>query len=428
MVQAITNDTNITGSITSQNLTLGWTGTLAAGRLNSSVVQSVVNDTNVTGSISAQALTLGWTGTLAKNRIIGTAVYNDQSNTWGTGSQNWAAATHTTPTIVVASSGALPATCTTGELGFVTGATAGQQIYECSGTNTWTQQLNTGGGSGATVFTQLGNGAITRTSSTVLTLDTLCSAILPCPVGVGNTTYVFTGSATATISAGSPTAYVYVDTSGTLSVGVSSGTVVCSGCTTTNVGAFPADVVKIATWTATTGTWDAMGYTDFRNALYSKPNTTAGTCLTQSTNQISLDPSCAEMRRVCTIDVGADNAAVALVNADLGPQGRQCFIPSAATVLEITIAADAGTPTVLPARNRAGTLANLLSSALATASSGGLACSNVGGTVGIDGATTCSGTLQNATLAAGDWLDLNTGATAGGTAKRMSISITWSPI
>lgn len=68
VVQAITNDTNITGSITAQNLTLGWTGTLAAARLNANVVQSVVNDTNVTGSIAAQALTLGWTGTLAETR------------------------------------------------------------------------------------------------------------------------------------------------------------------------------------------------------------------------------------------------------------------------------------------------------------------------------------------------------------------------
>ena len=68
VVQAITNDTNITGSITAQNLSLGWTGTLAAGRLNGNVVQSFVNDTNVTASITSQAATLGWTGTLALTR------------------------------------------------------------------------------------------------------------------------------------------------------------------------------------------------------------------------------------------------------------------------------------------------------------------------------------------------------------------------
>lgn len=71
------DDTNVTltlggtpasALLSSTSLTLGWTGTLAAGRLNSNVVQSVVNDTNVTGSISAQAMTLGWTGNLAVGR------------------------------------------------------------------------------------------------------------------------------------------------------------------------------------------------------------------------------------------------------------------------------------------------------------------------------------------------------------------------
>jgi hypothetical protein len=72
-----TDDTNVTltlgGSPTTAllaatSLTLGWTGTLAAARLNANVVQSVVNDTNVTGSIATQALTLGWTGTLSVAR------------------------------------------------------------------------------------------------------------------------------------------------------------------------------------------------------------------------------------------------------------------------------------------------------------------------------------------------------------------------
>ena len=68
VVQGITNDTNITGSISAQNLTFAWSGTLAAGRLNSNVVQGITNDTNITGSISAQNLTFGWSGTLAVAR------------------------------------------------------------------------------------------------------------------------------------------------------------------------------------------------------------------------------------------------------------------------------------------------------------------------------------------------------------------------
>src|SRR5215472_17730607 len=72
-----TDDTNVTltlggtpatAILQATSITAGWTGTLAAARLNANVVQAVTNDTNVTGSISAQTLTLGWTGTLAAAR------------------------------------------------------------------------------------------------------------------------------------------------------------------------------------------------------------------------------------------------------------------------------------------------------------------------------------------------------------------------
>lgn len=72
-----TNDTNVTltlggapttALVNATSLTLGWTGTLAAARLNANVVQAITNDTNVTGSIATQTLTLGWTGTLATTR------------------------------------------------------------------------------------------------------------------------------------------------------------------------------------------------------------------------------------------------------------------------------------------------------------------------------------------------------------------------
>jgi len=75
--------------------------------------------------------------------------------------------------------------------------------------------------------------------------------------------------------------------------------------------------------------------------------------------------------------IGADNGS-ALSTADIAPQGRQCFIPYAATILEIDVAADAGTPAVVVARNHAGTLTDL-SASLATAGSGGLACANAAG-------------------------------------------------
>lgn len=126
-------------------------------------------------------------------------------------------------------------------------------------------------------------------------------------------------------------------------------------------------------------------------------------------------------RRVCAIIVGADNGS-ALANADLGPQGRQCMIPADSTVIEVNVAADGGTPSVIPRRNRGGSTANLVSGALSTAAAGGIACSNTGGTTGIDATTTCTNTLQNTSLSAGDYIELISG-TAGGTAKRMSIFV-----
>jgi len=157
------------------------------------------------------------------------------------------------------------------------------------------------------------------------------------------------------------------------------------------------------------------------------PITQNGWCVISSPDNTNYIATCfggvVLARRVCMIVVGVDNGS-ALGNADLGPQGRRCFIAEPATVVEVTVAADAGTPNVIPAKNHAGVTSNFVSSALATGSAGAIACSNTGGTTGIDGATTCSGTLQNTSLAAGDWVDLISG-TAGGTAKRMSISVTY---
>lgn len=78
--------TPATSLLQATSLTLGWTGTLAAARLNANVVQAVTNDTNVTGSIATQTLTLGWTGTLAYSRFVsgtGLSVVGRSTNTSG---------------------------------------------------------------------------------------------------------------------------------------------------------------------------------------------------------------------------------------------------------------------------------------------------------------------------------------------------------
>ena len=136
-------------------------------------------------------------------------------------------------------------------------------------------------------------------------------------------------------------------------------------------------------------------------------------------------------RRTCTMVVGADNGS-ALVDTDLGPQRTQCKMAHASTAVEIDVSADAGTPNVIVGRRRcttftagvcsAWTVVNLTSAALAAPTGGFEACSKTTAVTGLDGGTTCSGTLQNTALSVGDWIELVSG-TAGGTAKRMSISV-----
>lgn len=128
--------------------------------------------------------------------------------------------------------------------------------------------------------------------------------------------------------------------------------------------------------------------------------------------------------RTCTVIVGADNSGIPLVDGDLGPQRNQCFVPAAGTILEVRVAANDGTPAVLPAKNTGGTTTSLLSGELATAASGGVACANAGGGAGIGGSPTCSATLTTTALAAGDWIEFTSG-TAGGVATRMSIVVTY---
>jgi hypothetical protein len=119
--------------------------------------------------------------------------------------------------------------------------------------------------------------------------------------------------------------------------------------------------------------------------------------------------------------IGSDNGSL-LSDADLGPQLHLCDIPSAATIEEIAVRADAGTPSVIVHRRTNTTNTALLSSALATAASGAVACARPTAVAGFAGAT-CSATLQNTTITGGDFTLGLTSGTAGGAAHRMSISV-----
>ena len=146
----------------------------------------------------------------------------------------------------------------------------GQALVWNSTSSAWLPTTLSGSG-GVNLSYQLGDLAAVRTSATVLTIGAGCTPTSPCNVRFGYQVYSITNSATATISSGSGTAYVYVNSSGTLMVGHNL-TVACSaGCTQqSGVTSFPPNVLPIYTWTATSGTWDSTGGRDQRAFLSAK--------------------------------------------------------------------------------------------------------------------------------------------------------------
>lgn len=171
----------------------------------------------------------------------------------------------------------LPSTCGLGEMYYRQDAAAGMNVYGCTATNSWTLEQ---GPPAASMASQLGDFAVTLTSPATLAIGANCSTTTPCLVRFGAQVYSFGSGATATISAGSGLALVYVSSAGVLTVG-SNVTASCnSGCTALGgVTAFPADAIPVFTWSATNGTWDASGGADQRAFLSSK-SVTAGTGIT----------------------------------------------------------------------------------------------------------------------------------------------------
>ncbi len=184
-----------------------------------------------------------------------------------------------------------PGTCTVGEMFYLTSAAAGSNLYGCTATNTW----NLEAGSSAQAASQLTDLAASRTSATTLTIGASCSASSPCNVRLGGVTYAFTASTSATISAGTGTAYVYVDSTGNLTVGHSMTVSCASGCVAAaGISAFPSNAIPLFTWTATNGAWDASGGVDWR-AFQSATNIGAGAGLLGATanglTTFSVDPT-----------------------------------------------------------------------------------------------------------------------------------------
>lgn len=122
------------------------------------------------GSLPFPAMYQVSTNVLGIGDGFGTVEFDNSATTVTiAGAADFHAATHTAPTITVSTVGGLPSTgCILGELAIVTGATLGQQLYENSGsgTCTWTQQLNSGGGGSGSVVLTAGSGGPTGNNCT----------------------------------------------------------------------------------------------------------------------------------------------------------------------------------------------------------------------------------------------------------------------
>jgi len=185
----------------------------------------------------------------------------------------------------------LPATCGLGEMFYLTSAASGSNLYGCTAANSWTIET----GTAAQAISQLSDLVASRTSATVLTLGASCSVATPCNFRFGSATHAFTSPTSATISAGSGTAYIFLDPSGALTVGHTMTLICASGCTAAaGISAFPSNSIPLFTWTATNGTWDTNGGTDWR-AFQSTSNVVVGAGLlgasANGVTTLSIDPT-----------------------------------------------------------------------------------------------------------------------------------------
>ncbi len=149
---------------------------------------------------------------------------------------------------------------------------SGQALVWNASTNRWEPQnvAGGGGGSGATMASQLGDFAITRTNGSTLTIGANCTASTPCNVHFGILVYSIIGSASVTVTGGTGVAFFYITPQGALTVG-NNLTVSCSGCSSASeVTSFPPDSVPLFQWSATNGAWDANGGTDLRAFIGTK--------------------------------------------------------------------------------------------------------------------------------------------------------------
>jgi hypothetical protein len=267
-----------------------------------------------TGATTLSGDVVGPSGSNTVTQLQGRAVASTvpqggQSLTWNSSTSRWEPQTVSGGTgattlagDVVGPAGTNTVTQIQGHAVVSTIPTAGQALVWNGATTRWEPQtISTGGttGGGASMAAQLGDLAVTLTSSSVLTIGPNCAFTTPCNVRFGALTYSLTSPVTATLSSGTGNAYFYIASSGTLTVGHNL-VVSCSGSciASTGISSFPADALPLFLWHATNGTWDSSG-SDQRAFLATKdviPGTGMMTTELSGHTTLGADPSVISLR------------------------------------------------------------------------------------------------------------------------------------
>jgi len=137
--------------------------------------------------------------------------------------------------------------------------------------------INGGSGSGASqgsggagMAAQLGDFAAVYTSPATLSIGGNCSTSTPCNARFGTQVFSITAAASVSLS-GTGLEYIYIDTTGALTVGDPLAAATCSGSCIVAPGitAFPINTIPLYTWSVANGVWDATGGIDRRGWLSS---------------------------------------------------------------------------------------------------------------------------------------------------------------
>ncbi len=226
------------------------------------------------GTATASATAAGVSGNCAKWDANGNVADAGAPCGSGSGSATWASlggGTNTSSAFVLGSGASLtiagsgtvtatgilsgltsakPSTCTAGSLYFATDATAGQNLYECASTNTWTQQAS-GSSSGSITDAQLPTDQCTLSTYTV-PYTSLTAAASTTPTSL-LTTLAGTSTRICLVE-------IIVPTTGFAGTGITSATVrLQSGAATPQTYSPNQDVTTVATGANANDYWTDSG-------------------------------------------------------------------------------------------------------------------------------------------------------------------------